>query len=106
MISNKLLRNSRKVSDIQLGLNSYAIIAHKKSVNTEASSNEDQDNHTSSGCPAGHESQHVCGQTETTIKELRLKLLKLSDRKANMQLRFKKQIILMNNELQVMNAEG
>lgn len=58
-----------------------------------------------SGYGLDNDSQELPRQNDLNIQDLRLKLLKLTDYKANMELKFRRQIILLNNELAVMDAE-
>ena len=58
-----------------------------------------------SGYGLDNDSQELPSQNDLNIQDLRLKLLKLTDYKANMELKFRRQIILLNNELAVMDAE-
>ena len=59
----------------------------------------------SGGYGLDNDSQELPRQNDLNIQDLRLKLLKLTDYKANMELKFRRQIILLNNELAVMDAE-
>jgi len=59
----------------------------------------------SGGYGLDNDSQELPSQNDLNIQDLRLKLLKLTEYKANMDLKFRRQIILLNNELAVMDAE-
>lgn len=59
----------------------------------------------SGGYGLDNDSQDLPSQADICIQDLRLRLLKLNDYKANMELKFKRQIILLNNELGIMEAE-
>lgn len=104
MISDKKLRSTFGLDEFELGLNSVAYNDRKKSCTTESCTSDSIEDNKCDTLTRCQPSSQDC-PADRTLQQLRLKLLKLSDHKANMELRFKKQIVLLNNELSVMNAE-